>query len=108
MSINVEKKASDNLKYILSEKSIKNNTLRIFLSGMGCSGPNFNLASDEVKETDIIVDFEGLNYIVDKSLVDQYEGFEIKYVEQGDMGGVYVQALNVGESSACSSCSGCN
>ncbi len=108
MSIIVEQKASDDLKSILSEKGIKNNTLRIFLSGMGCSGATFNLASDEFKETDLKVEFDGINYIVDKLLVDKYEGFEIKYVKQGDMGGVYVQALNVGEEDACSSCSGCN
>ena len=108
MSITVDKKASDELKSILSEKNINTDTHRIFLSGMGCSGPMFNLAQDEAKDSDLKVEFEGLNFVVDKTLVSQYDGFEVLYVEQGDMGGVYVQALNVGESSGCSSCSGCN
>ncbi|MPN23294.1 Iron-sulfur cluster insertion protein ErpA [bioreactor metagenome] len=108
MSITVDKKASDELKSILSEKNINTDTLRIFLSGMGSSGPMFNLAQDEAKDSDLKVEFEGLNFVVDKTLVSQYDGFEVLYVEQGDMGGVYVQALNVGESSGCSSCSGCS
>lgn len=107
-TITVEKQALDELKSILKEKNINTDTIRIFLSGMGCGGAMFNLAKDEAKESDVKVEVEGLNFVADKTLVAQYDGFEVLYVKQGTVGGVYVKAVNVEDSDGCSGCSGCN
>lgn len=107
MGISIQKEASDRLKEILSEKQIEGNVVRIFMSGSGCSGPMFNLAVDEVKENDEQVEFEGMKYVVEKSLIEQYEGFEILPFENGEIKSIYVEALSTGDS-GCSSCSGCN
>lgn len=107
MGITIEKEASDRLKEILSEKQIEGSVVRIFMSGSGCSGPMFNLAIDELKENDIHIEFEGMSYVAEKSLIDQYQGFEILAFDNGEIKSIYVQALDTGDS-GCSSCSGCN
>ena len=108
MSITVDKKASDELKSILSEKNINTDTLRIFLSGMGWGGPSFNLALDEQKNEDLITNVEDLKFLVEKSLNEQFGVFDIEYFNEDGNTGIFVQPSKTGEESGCSSCSGCN
>lgn len=108
MSITIDQKASDKLKSLLQEKSIETDTLRVILAGMGCSGPMFNLAKDDAQEGDLVVEFDGMKYAVEKKLVDEFEGFQILHYEQDGMTGVYVQPVKVMEAGGCSSCSGCH
>ena len=53
MSIKVDKEALAELKSILAEKEITETTVRLFVAGMGCSGPQFNLSIDEKNDDDL-------------------------------------------------------
>jgi len=60
-------------------KNAKDKKIRIFLSGIGWSGPRFNLALDEQKENDEIYSGKNVDFVVDKNLISQYKGFKIDY-----------------------------
>ena len=81
MNINITNKAIVEVKKVLKEKNSTNesNKIRIFLAGIGWGGPKFNLALDEQKENDEIYSEDSVDFIADKSLIDQYGSFKIDF-----------------------------
>ena len=79
MNINVTNKALNEIKKVLKEKKSTSKKIRIFLAGIGWGGPTFNLALDEQKENDKIYSEDSVDFIADKSLIDQFIGFKIDY-----------------------------
>ncbi len=77
MNINITKKALDGIKKVLRGKNSTSKKARIFLAGTGWGGPTFNLALDEQKENDEIYSKDSVDFIADKSLIDEYRGFKI-------------------------------
>ncbi len=104
MGIKVNESALNELKDILKERSIEDTVLRIFVAGMSWSGPQFNLAVDEQKEDDIVQVEDGFTFVVEKDLVDEFGTFEVKFFEQGDQKGVFIEL----ESPLDSGCAGCS
>lgn len=105
MSIVMNSDASKELRSILESKGVTENTIRVFVAGMGWSGPSFNLALDEKKEDDTLVEIDGFNLIAETELIEQFGGFEIKYFEQDGQKGIYVEPAIKSEG-GCSSCGG--
>jgi len=79
MNIKITKKALVETKKVLKEKNATSKKIRIFLAGIGWGGPTFNLALDEQKENDEIYSEDSVDFIADKSLIDQHRGFKIDY-----------------------------
>ena len=79
MNININNKALNEIQKVLKEKKSTSKKIRIFLAGIGWGGPRFNLALDEQKENDKIYSENNVDFIADRSLIDQYEGFKIDY-----------------------------
>ena len=79
MNINITKNALTAIKKVLTEKNTTGKKIRIFLAGIGWGGPTFNLALDEQKENDEIYSEDSVDFVADKSLIDQYKGFKIDY-----------------------------
>ena len=65
MSINISTEALNELKNILSDKQLDGNVVRVFVSGMGWSGPQFNLSLDEVNEDDLSVEADNFTFVVE-------------------------------------------
>lgn len=105
MSIFMNSDASAELKSILDSKGVTENTIRIFVAGMGWSGPSFNLALDEQKEEDTVVEIDGFTVVVETELIEQFGGFEIKFFDQGGQTGIFVEPV-VKQEGGCSSCGG--
>lgn len=105
MSINISTEALNELKNILSDKQLDGNVVRVFVSGMGWSGPQFNLSLDEVNEDDLSVEADNFTFVVEKELVDEFGTFEIKYFDEGGASGIYVET-SVKPEGGCSSCGG--
>lgn len=103
--ISIDKPTSDKLKNLLSSLGVDADVLRIFMSGMGCSGAMFNIAKDQLNEDDLSVDFDGIKYVVQKDLAKEFEGFDIINIEQYGDNGLFVKPRKMQESS-CSSCGG--
>lgn len=106
--ISIDKRASEELKSILSSMDISTDTIRIFISGMACHGPMFNIAKDEEKSNDYTHEFDGIKYVADKALMEEFGGFEIQYLEEDGFHGLYVKPQIVQDAGGCSSCSGCH
>ena len=79
MNINVTDKALNEIKKVIKEKNAASKKIRIFLAGIGWGGPTFNLALDEQKENDETYSENNVDFIADKSLIDQFSGFKIDY-----------------------------
>ena len=79
MNINITRKALAEIKKIFTEKNTTSKKIRIFLAGIGWGGPTFNLALDEQKENDEIYSEDSIDFVADKSLIEQYRGFKINY-----------------------------
>ena len=79
MNINITNKALNEIKKVLKDKNATSKKTRIFLAGIGWGGPTFNLALDEQKENDEIYSEDSVDFIADKSLINQYKGFKIDY-----------------------------
>lgn len=105
MSIRMNTDASKALNDLLASKEIDSKDIRIFLAGFACSGPQFNLAIDPVKEGDISEEIDGFSLHVEKKLVDEFGGFEIKYYQEGEQSGVYIEP-DIKPESSCSTCGG--
>lgn len=105
MSINISMEALNELNSILSDKALDGNVIRIFVSGMGWSGPQFNLSLDEKNEDDLSMEADNFTFVVENELVDQFGGFDIKFFDENGSKGVYVEPLMKSESD-CGSCGG--
>ena len=79
MNIKITKKALVETKKVLKEKNATSKKIRIFLAGIGWGGPTFNLALDEQKENDEIYSEDSIDFVADKSLIDQFSSFKIDY-----------------------------
>ena len=77
-AISISTEALTELRNILQSKKLESNSIRVFLSGMGWGGPSFNLALDEQKDEDLVTNVEDFNFLVEKSLNDQFGTFEIE------------------------------
>ena len=60
--------AFNEFKDFLKEQNVDVDTLRIFFAGMGCSGPAFNIAVDDKKDSDVEVKINDLTFILEQSL----------------------------------------
>jgi len=87
MSVNITERAAEEIKRVISDKSMPQETaLRIGVAGGGCSGFQYSLgfdtAMDEVK--DLVTEQHGIRVAVDKksdlfldgTTIDFYDGLE--------------------------------
>jgi iron-sulfur cluster insertion protein len=70
--IEVTESAAEKIKKILKEENAKNNNLRIYIEGGGCSGFKYGFAlADEVETDDFDIESNGIHLLVD-SISFQY------------------------------------
>jgi len=79
MNIKVHNRVLAEIKKAIKDKNATSKKIRVFLAGIGWGGPKFNLALDEQKENDEIYSEDSVDFVADKSLIDQYKGFKIDY-----------------------------
>lgn len=92
---------------LLKANDINENTVRIALAGMGCSGPRFGLMVDDAAEGDLTEQVKDLTFVIAQDLVDEYEGFNILSDEENFGGGMSLRPKKLDESMmGCSTCGG--
>lgn len=98
--------AYNEFKEVLDQNKLDNYMIRINLAGMGWGGPVFNIVQDEQKENDTIEKVKDVTFIVDKSLINDFESFEIT-CEAENGRGLMLEATSKpggGGHSTCTSC----
>ena len=77
--------------------------LRVAVRGGGCSGFQYSLALDKVKEEDHVFDHEGIAVIVDKVSMQFVFGSQVDYVDGLQGAGFTVNNPNVVAACGCGS-----
>ena len=92
---------------LLAQKNLTGYSLRMFISGGGCSGYQFGLALDNrVRDTDISSTQHGVSVVVDEVSINYLHGSTVDFVD--DPSGSGFKISNPNPMPSCSSCtSGC-
>ena len=100
MKIYSNAETADEIKKIIAAQPDQPDNVRIFISGMGWAGPSFGLALDELKDDDEKVVYEGITFVMESMIPEQFGDFKVEFV-----GGGYLVVPNDQEETDCSSCS---
>jgi len=80
MSVMLTEAAAAKVSALLAQEENKNLSLRVFVSGGGCSGFEYGFTfDDEIKENDTVVENFGVKLLVDQMSLDLLNGAEIDY-----------------------------
>ncbi|WP_088189350.1 iron-sulfur cluster assembly accessory protein [Desulfosporosinus sp. FKA] len=108
--VKITELAAQKVKEILKAQNQENSSLRLYLAGMGCSGPNFGMALDDSKTDEDILDEEyGVSILIEKKLSNYLEGAVIDYMETETGGGFEIRPAKPFNGGGCDSgcCGGC-
>lgn len=92
------------IKKIIDANIGQGDCVRVYLAGMGCSGPSFGLALDDKKDGDEYYESEGLGFVMQKSFFEQFGSFIIEFQDGGYL--VHPEVMPEGMG-GCSTCAGC-
>lgn len=102
MNVQTNTETVNEIKQILEANPDEPKAVRLYLSGMACSGPAFGLTLDEPTDQDEIFTFEGQDFIMQKEVFEQFGDMIVEFVN----GAYRVEPVSpVG--GGCSSCSCC-
>ena len=103
--ITITDKGADKVHEFLASQSADVSTagLRVGVKGGGCSGFQYQLAFDELRETDAVFESHGLKLFVDKQALPYVAGSEIDYVDSLQGAGFKVNNPNVVAACGCGS-----
>lgn len=72
--------AVKNVKDYLSQNNVSS-AIRVSLMSGGCSGPSLSLSLDEAKDSDLCVEQDGVNFVIDKGLSETCGAVKVDFVE---------------------------
>jgi iron-sulfur cluster assembly accessory protein len=100
--INLTAPAADAVKELLTKRNLEGHALRVFISGGGCSGFQYGMALDDnIRESDYIVESNGIKLLVDEVSIDYLNGATVDYVEDIMGGGFKIQNPNALSTCGC-------
>ncbi|MCG2787758.1 MAG: iron-sulfur cluster assembly accessory protein [Anaerolineae bacterium] len=83
--------ATDAIRNILSERNLDGYALRIYVSGGGCCGGQFNMALDNnIRDNDFTYENDGIKVVVDDASVNYVRGAKIDFVNDPQRGAGFV------------------
>lgn len=102
--LSVTPSAVEVIRNLLQQRNIPNHSLRVFVSGGGCSGMQYGMAFEESpKEFDKVVAMDGVSLIVDSTSFMYLQGATIDYVDSLMGGGFRIENPNAVSSCGCGS-----
>jgi iron-sulfur cluster assembly accessory protein len=95
--------ATDAIRNILSERNLEGYALRVYVSGGGCCGAQFNMALDNnIRDNDFTYENNGIKVVVDDMSVNYVRGAKIDFVNDPARGaGFLVDSPNSGSDGSC-------
>ncbi|APC97786.1 iron-sulfur cluster insertion protein ErpA [Francisella frigiditurris] len=98
--INFTEAASLKVKELIDEEGDSSLSLRVYITGGGCSGFQYAFAfDDEIKEDDIIVTKNGVRLLVDSMSFQYLVGADVDYKD--DIEGAYFVIRNPNAKTTC-------
>jgi len=101
MKIQTNQETVEAIKGIVKQQADQPSNVRIYIAGMGWSGPSFGLTLDELSENDLQDDTNDVTFIMAKDIYEQIGDIMVEL----SGGGYMVKPVQQAES-ACGSCSG--
>ncbi|MBN1970208.1 MAG: iron-sulfur cluster assembly accessory protein [Candidatus Delongbacteria bacterium] len=95
--LNVTEIAKDELNKALVAQEDKDICIRVYVEGVGCSGPQVGLALDKKSENDKIFNINGVNFIVDsesEKTINDYEGLNIDFIDEDERSAGFSLSFN--------------
>jgi iron-sulfur cluster assembly accessory protein len=90
------------IKSLLEQRGIPNHSLRVFVSGGGCSGMQYGMAFEEAsQESDHVVSVGGVSLLVDPTSLVYLKGATIDFVDSLIGGGFRIDNPNAVSSCGC-------
>jgi iron-sulfur cluster assembly protein len=102
-AISLSDKAVEKIRELLGSQEGSEQALRVAVRGGGCSGFQYALAFDRVKEDDNVFEVDGVAVVVDKVSMQFVFGSEVDYVEGLQGAGFQVNNPNVVAACGCGS-----
>lgn len=100
--LNVTPNAVTVIRNLLTERSIPNHALRVFVSGGGCSGMQYGMAFEEnARDFDQVVQVDGVRLLVDPTSLMYLQGATIDYIDSLMGGGFRIDNPNAVSSCGC-------
>lgn len=103
----ISNEAYEEFKGFLDDNNIEDYNIRINFAGNSCSGPAFNITVEESNENDVVEQIQDIKFIIQKDLIDEFDGFIILSTEENDGRGLSLRPLNAPEG-GCGTCGGCH
>lgn len=101
MKIQTNQETIEAIKGIIEQQADQPDNIRIYIAGMGCSGPSFGLTLDEIGEKDLKDDSNDVTFVMTKEIHEQVGDMIVELA-----GGGYMVKPVVQQESACGSCAG--
>jgi len=96
--------AAQAVKDLLAKRNLEGYALRVFISGGGCSGFQYGMAlENNIRETDLTTEFNGVKVVVDEISIDYLRGASIDYVDDIMGSGFKIENPNAVSSCGCGS-----
>ena len=118
--ITLTEEAAKAVQDLLTQKNLTGYSLRMFISGGGCSGYQYGMALDNrVRDTDTIYTQHGVQLIVDEVSIQYLRGATVDFINEETSSGFKITNPNPMSSCGCGSsaedsdcgssggCSGC-
>ncbi|MBE6063762.1 MAG: HesB-like protein [Clostridium butyricum] len=107
-NITISEEAYTEFKAFLEENKITDFNIRINFAGYACSGPIFNISISQGTDADEVETVNDINFIMEKSLIEQFGGFIILSSEENQGNGLSLKPVIAPEGGCGGSCSGCH
>ncbi len=105
--IEVSDMAAEKIQGIMDEQGEQESSLRIIVTGMSCSGPQYMMTLDKDRqEEDHLFESAGLKILLDEDSASVLDGSQIDYLEGLDRSGFTIINPNAGGGGGCGNC-GC-
>jgi len=103
--VTITPKAIEKVKeFIDSEEEKKQDGLRVYVAGGGCSGFSYGLSlENEQADDDNIINTDGIKLYIDSASAQYLKGSEIDYIEDVMSAGFKINNPNTSSSCACGS-----
>lgn len=100
--INLTPGAIKRVRSLLREKDVDGYSLRVFVSGGGCSGMQYGMGLEpEARETDVRFQFDDVQVVVDPDSMTYLSGTTIDYVDDLMAGGFKIENPQAVSSCGC-------
>ena len=89
------------IRQLEAEKAHEGQLLRIFVDAGGCSGFEYGMSFDEIKEEDKVLENNGVSFLIDKTSLEYLNGSVVDFDDGLNGKGFDIQNPNANSTCGC-------